>query len=100
MLRHRFVIEPKSELMSRKGSMLPLISILDALISRIYALPQGLLERPKVPLLGSDGFKFELISIALNVQLPLSSIALKLLSNTLVLVGGRPCNEEVNTLLV
>ena len=38
MLRHRFVPEPKSELMSRKGNMLPLISILEALISRILAV--------------------------------------------------------------
>ena len=35
MLRHRFKDEPKSELMSRKGSMLPLISILVTLISCI-----------------------------------------------------------------
>ena len=63
MLRHRFVKEPKSELMSRKGNILPLISILEALISRIYALLHILFVVPRVPVLVVNGFKLVLTSI-------------------------------------
>ena len=63
MLRHRFVIEPKSELMSRKGNMLPLISILDALISRIYALLQFLLVSPSLKVLFKEGIIFPLTDV-------------------------------------
>ena len=65
MLRHLFVPEPKSELMSRKGNMLPLISILDALISFIYALLQFLLTSPSLKVLFVEGIIFPLTEVRL-----------------------------------
>ena len=70
MLRHRFDKEPKSELMSRKGSISPLTLILVALISRIYALLHVLVVFPNVKLLFTvDGIILVVTDVRLGTAL-------------------------------
>ena len=72
--------------MSRKGSMLPLISILVALISRIYALLQFLLASPNIKVLFKEGIILPLTDVRSGAALyscPFILLTLKSFTNML-----------------
>ena len=82
-----FFKEPKSELLLFKGSILPLISILVAFISFIYALLQFLLTSPNLKVLFVEGIIFpltEVKSIGPPYTSPFIVLTLKSLVNILL----------------